>query len=88
MGRITISLPDDLGKAVDKLTGEMAEYRKRSHLFADALREYIRINYPEVLPKEDRSGPMVLEGIGARKVPRGPSPSLMGRRKIEGFRIE
>lgn len=88
MGRITISIPDDLTEAVDKLIGEGAEYRKRSHFFVDALKEYIRINYPELLPKENRSGPMVLEGIRAGKGPRGPSPRLKERRKLEGFRIE
>lgn len=85
---MTISLPDDLAEAVDKLTGETSEYRKRSHLFTDALREYIRINYPEILPKENRSGPLVLEGIRARGGSRGPSPRLKGRKKLEGFQIE
>ncbi|KXA95962.1 hypothetical protein AKJ39_05270 [candidate division MSBL1 archaeon SCGC-AAA259J03] len=85
---MTISLPDDLSEAVDRLTGEETKYRKRSHIFADALKNFIMENYPELLPEENQPGPTVLKGIKSRKGLRGPSPKLKGRKKLEGFRIE
>jgi len=88
MRRITVSLPDDLVETMEKILKQEPKIRKRSHLLADALSEYFEAHYPDFLPREEPAGPLVLRSLRARGGLRGPSPALMGRPRLEGFRIE
>ena len=88
MKKITVSLPDDLAEAIEKILNEEPKFRKRSHLLAGALSEYFETHYPDFLPRKELAGPLVLRSLRARGGLRGPSPALRGRPRLEGFRIE
>lgn len=87
MKNITVSLPDDIAKAVEEIVERKSSFRKRSYLFVEALREYIQAHFPECIAQE-KTTPIVLSGIKKRVGLRGPSLALRGRARLEGFRIE
>lgn len=88
MRRITISLRDEVAKILEEILADSTEYRKRSHLVEDALLQFIRLRYPELLEREERTYPTVLWKLrGRRRYPRGPSPRIGGRKAVGEWRI-
>ncbi|MCS4541079.1 MAG: hypothetical protein HY929_01960 [Euryarchaeota archaeon] len=88
MQRITISLPKDLADVLGKIVKEEPKFGKKSHLFVEALKEYIEFHHPEHFIQGKPKGPLVLKSLKIRQKLRGPSLVLKGRPKLEGFRIE
>jgi len=81
MRRLTVSIPDRLAIALDKILEEHPAYRKKSHVVADALEGFIRLRYPTMIELEEKTYPTVLWRMGlGRERPRGPSLRAPGRK--------
>jgi metal-responsive CopG/Arc/MetJ family transcriptional regulator len=88
MRRITVTIRDEVARALEEILANSAEYRKRSHVVEDALEQFIRINYPELLEKEERTYPSILWKLRVhRRHLRGPSPRIRGRKAVGEWRI-
>lgn len=89
MRRLTVSLPEELMDALDKILVEYPEFRKKSHVIADALEEFIRIHYPSLMEtREERIYPTVLWKLKTyRRKPRGPSLKAAGRKAPGEWKI-
>lgn len=82
MRRITVSVPDELGRKVKELSRETG--LKVSQIFRMALEEHLTLHYPEEVRVKVR--PTLLWRVKGRSLPRGPSPSL-GRGRIGEYRF-
>ncbi len=88
MKRFAVSLPDDLARAVERLVGASRTYRKRSHVVADALEQFLKSHYPELAPRSERIYPTVLWKLGTKhSTKRGPSPWIESRKKLGEWKL-
>lgn len=88
MKRLTVSIPDDLARALDKLIGVSREYRKKSHLVADAIEQFLKTHYPDLAPPAARTYPTVLWKLGMKQtIRRGPSPWIEPRKPIGEWKL-
>lgn len=84
--RLSITIPDGLAKALDHLLATR-EYRKKSHVIADALEEFLKIHHPDLLEVEQKTYPTVLWKLKKARGARGPSPRVFGRKPIGEWEI-
>lgn len=84
MSRITVSLPDELANIIEKLMKENPEYRKKSHLISDAIREYLERHYPEYFEvRKVETYPTILQKLKMKcAYLRGPSLKIQGRKSV------
>src|SRR3972149_9331616 len=83
VARITVSLPESLAEAIERIVNERMDYRQTSHLVADALEEFLRVHYPEFVGLKGEEGevfPTILWKLKLRRKMRAPSPRVRGRR--------
>ncbi|HDI31951.1 MAG TPA: ribbon-helix-helix protein, CopG family [Thermofilum sp.] len=77
MKRITISIPDELAEALEKVVKLDPLRRSRSAIISEALTRYIASKYPNLLRHKEVKGPTV---ISALKIAKLRAPSLTLRR--------
>jgi len=88
MKRLAVSIPDDLANAMEKLVGRTHPYRKRSHLVADALEQFLKNRFPELTQSGARTYPTVLWKLGPKyTMKRGPSPWIQSRKKLGEWKL-
>jgi len=90
MRRITVTIPDKIAEALERLVRINPTKPPKSRVVSDALWRYITSLYPQLLPKSNIKGPSVLMAIRSA-APRAPSPTLRKTRlalpkwsKVEG----
>lgn len=75
MRRISITIPDKIAEALERIARTDPSNPARSRIVSDALVRYIASLYPELLRKGPVKGPTVLIALRSA-VPRAPSPTL------------
>jgi len=75
MRRISITIPDKIAEALERIAHTDPSNPPRSRIVSDALVRYIASLYPELLRRGPVKGPTVLIALRSA-VPRGPSPTL------------
>jgi len=75
MRRITVTIPDKIAEALERLVRIDPSKPPKSRVVSDALWRYITSLYPQLLCKSNIKGPAVLTAIKSAS-PRAPSPTL------------
>ena len=75
MRRISVTIPDRIAEALERIARTDPSNPTRSRIVSDALVRYIASVYPELLRKGPVEGPTVLIALRSA-MPRAPSPTL------------
>lgn len=75
MRRISVTIPEKVADALEKVVGLEPSKPARSRIVSDALLRYIASLYPELLRKGSVKGPTVLMALKSA-AQRAPSPTL------------
>jgi len=75
MRRISITIPEKVADALDRIVRMDPSNPPKSRVVSDALLRYVASSYPELLRKQNVRGPTVLTALRS-VAPRAPSPTL------------